>query len=212
MKDKVTIVDYGVGNLYSVQRAVEESGGSNICVSNRLEDIANADKIILPGVGAFADGMAGLRECGLIDGLKAAASDGKPILGICLGMQLLATISEEFGENNGLNLIPGVVKKIDIIDIEGGRLKVPFINWASLIIKNEGAENYCFRDIQSQSVYLVHSYQVIPDDPQDLIASYIYGGHKITAGIKRNNVTGVQFHPEKSGEVGLKFLKNFLLS
>lgn len=203
------IVDYGLGNLFSVQRAVEAVGDFTISVSNKRVEIVNADRIILPGVGAFADGMRGLQQYGLIDELTYSAKSGIPILGICLGMQLLTTSSEEFGNHVGLNLIPGSVKKIPNYSDEGERLKVPFISWAPLQIE-EDASNGLFSGVKSECVYLVHSYQVIPDVQDQIQASYLYGGHKITAAIRCGKIYGVQFHPEKSGRVGLKILKNFL--
>ena len=212
MTKNIIIIDYGVGNLYSVQRAVEKVSNLNICISNKKEDLENADKIILPGVGAFEDGINGLHVSGLVDTLKAASHSGKPILGICLGMQLLATLSQEFGEHKGLNLIPGIVMTIPNIAIDDQRMKIPFVGWASLQVENQQSTNSFAKSLNSQSMYFVHSYQVIPDDPNDLLATYSYGGHKITAAIKRKNITGVQFHPEKSGEVGLKLLELFLKS
>lgn len=210
MKKKVIIVDYGLGNIFSVQRAIEAVGDFNIIVSNKRVEIANADRIILPGVGAFAEGMQGLQKYDLINELTYVAKSGVPILGICLGMQLLTTSSEEFGNHIGLNLIPGSVKKIPNYSVEGGGLKVPFISWAPLQMAEEDAANGLFSGVKSECVYLVHSYQVIPDVQDQIKASYFYGGHKITAAVKCGNVYGVQFHPEKSGRVGLKILKNFL--
>jgi glutamine amidotransferase len=210
MKKKVIIVDYGLGNIFSVQRAVEAVGDFNVSVSNKRVEIANADRIILPGVGAFSDGMQGLQKYGLIDELTYFAKSGVPILGICLGMQLLTTSSEEFGNHKGLNLISGSVKRIPNYSTEGEVIKVPFISWAPLEFEGADASNGLFSGIKSECVYLVHSYQVIPDDQNTIKASYTYGGHKITAAIRYGNIHGVQFHPEKSGRVGLRILKNFL--
>jgi glutamine amidotransferase len=210
MKKKVIIVDYGLGNLFSVKRAVEAVGDFSVCVSNKRVEIANADRIILPGVGAFADGMQGLQKYGLIEELTYVAKSGVPILGICLGMQLLTTSSEEFGNHKGLNLISGAVKRIPKYSTEGEGLKVPFISWAPLQFDGEDASNGLFTGIKSECVYLVHSYQVIPDVQNVIKASYSYGGHKITAAIRCGNIQGVQFHPEKSGKVGLRILNNFL--
>lgn len=211
MSKRITIIDYGIGNLYSVQRAVEVSGDVDIRVGCKPEDIADADKIILPGVGAFEDGMNGLRERGLVPHLIAAAREGKHMLGICLGMQLLATTSEEFGQHSGLGLIPGDVKAIPKTGIEGNTLKVPFIGWAPLILNPDHPNGDSFLDAANgKSVYLVHSYQLQPSDPKHLLASYNVGGRMITAAVRHGNVTGVQFHPEKSGTVGLQIMKEFI--
>lgn len=211
MTKRVTIIDYGIGNLYSVRRAVEVSGGEDIRVSGRPEDIADADKVILPGVGAFEDGMNGLRERGLVQHIIAAAHSGKPLLGICLGMQLLATTSEEFGLHKGLGLIPGEVNAIPKTAVYGERVKVPFIGWAPLIMnERHPMQESCLRDVHGKAVYLVHSYHLQPSDPTHLLASYSFGGRLITAAVRHGNVTGLQFHPEKSGEVGLKIMREFI--
>lgn len=211
MTKRVTIIDYGIGNLYSVKRAVEVSGGEDIRVSGCPEAIAAADKLILPGVGAFEDGMKGLRDRGLVPHIIAAGRAGKPLLGICLGMQLLATTSEEFGLHTGLGLIPGEVKPIPRKSIDGDALKVPFIGWSPLTLNEHhlSYKNY-LATIQGKAVYLVHSYQLEPNDPSHLLASYSVGGHMITAAVRDGNITGVQFHPEKSGAVGLQIMREFI--
>jgi glutamine amidotransferase len=213
MNKRVVIVDYGIGNIFSVKRAVEVSGAANVIVSERADDILYADKIILPGVGAFEDGMKGLRERGLIHPLKSAAQDGKSILGICLGMQLMATTSEEFGIHEGLSLIPGKVQAIPKFSVDGRRLKVPFIGWSTLNVHgSQFAEFSCLGDPRKMAVYLVHSFHFLPSNPNCLLADYEYGGHKINAAVRRDNLLGVQFHPEKSGSVGLGVLKKFFRS
>lgn len=211
MAMRVTIIDYGIGNLYSVRRAVEVSGGKDIRVSGRAEDIAEADKVILPGVGAFADGIKGLRERGLVAPLLAAASTGKPLLGICLGMQLLASTSEEFGLHEGLGLIPGEVKAIPRTNLEGEAQKVPFIGWSPLMLNAaHPTQESCLAQADGKAVYLVHSFHLQPYDPSHLLASYTFGGRMITAAVRCGNVTGVQFHPEKSSAVGLQIMRAFI--
>ncbi len=211
MTHRVTIIDYGIGNLYSVHRAVEVSGGSDIRVSGRAQDIAEADKVILPGVGAFEDGMSGLRERGLVPHLLAAARSGKPLLGICLGMQLLATTSEEFGLHDGLGLIPGEVKAIPRTSVDGETQKVPFIGWSPLELNaRHPTQETCLAHAHGKAVYLVHSFHLEPNDPAHLLASYSFGGRSITAAVRQGNVTGVQFHPEKSGAVGLQIMREFI--
>lgn len=211
-KEKVVVVDYGLGNLFSVQRALEHCGVSDVCISSSIADVASADRLILPGVGAFEDGIRGLRNLGLIEPIKNHVENKKPLLGICVGMQLLATTGEEFGSHKGLNLIPGRVVPIPTDCIDGNRRKVPFIGWAkiSTITQNE-TKNIVLNELKRNNfVYLVHSYYFRPDHEDNLVATYEYLGVKLTAVIRSNNIYGFQFHPEKSGEVGLGMLKAFL--
>lgn len=211
MRKRITIVDYGLGNLYSVRRALEVSGATDVTVSDREEDLLNADKIILPGVGAFEDGMRGLRERGLIQPLIKTALEGKSILGICLGMQLLATTSEEFGIHEGLSLIPGKVHGIPNFSVDGQRLKVPFVGWSKLILNScQFLDQSCLAHTEGVPVYFVHSFHFLPLNPNHRLASYEYGDHQISAVVGHGNILGVQFHPEKSGSVGLSFLKRFV--
>ena len=211
MKNRITIVDYGIGNLFSVRRALAVCGATNVNISDRGDDLLHSDKIILPGVGAFEAGIIGLHERSLVASIIKAANEGIPILGICLGMQLMATISEEFGLHKGLSLIPGKVQPIPQYDRNGNQLKMPFIGWSTLIPNNALADDDgCLAGTTNRSVYLVHSYQFIPDDPSHLLASYDYGGNLVTAAVRNKNVLGVQFHPEKSGSVGLSIIANFI--
>lgn len=209
---KVTIVDYGVGNLYSVQRAFEVCGASDICVSNNPAEIMSAERVVLPGVGAFADGMRGLRERGLDHAIRDFAKSGRPVLGICLGMQLFATYGEEFGECQGLDLIPGKVQEMPKQTASGELLRLPFIGWSPITNPHAtGWEDSVLRNCGEQDfIYLVHSFQFKPTDCTDLLAVYRRYGVPITAAIRRRNITGLQFHPEKSGKVGLNLLRNFL--
>lgn len=212
MGHRVTVVDYGVGNLYSVQRAVEVCGCSDVLISAEAEDIINAERLILPGVGAFADGMRGLHERGLVDPIIAYARSGRPLLGICLGMQMLATQSEEFGDHTGLDLIPGRVVAIPRRAKDGSALKVPFIGWTRLAVADSPAvaDSALASLGPDASVYLVHSFHVQPADPAHRLAAYSFGGHEVTAAIRKGNITGFQFHPEKSGTVGLDIMRKFV--
>ena len=211
-KEKVVVVDYGLGNLFSVQRALEHCGASNVCISSAIDDVISADRLILPGVGAFEDGVRGLKNLGLVEPIKSHAIDKKPMLGICLGMQLLATTSQEFGSHVGLNLIPGSVLPISAENSEGERRKVPFIGWAKLSTSVKiNSNNILINELgNSHSVYLVHSYYFSPDNIENLVATYDYQGENIAAAVRSDNVYGFQFHPEKSGEVGLGLLRAFL--
>ncbi|RKQ58708.1 glutamine amidotransferase [Vogesella indigofera] len=209
---RVTIVDYGIGNLYSVKRAFEVCGTASICISNDPAEILAADRVVLPGVGAFADGMRGLQERGLDQAIREFAASGRPLLGICLGMQLFATTSMEFGNHAGLNLIPGQVHAIPAASRDGTALKIPFIGWSPLQQPTHANwdESVLASLAQQQSIYLVHSFHYTPDKQSHTLATYQYGGHDIIAAIKKDNITGLQFHPEKSGKVGLAILSAYL--
>lgn len=212
MTVRVHVVDYGVGNLYSVARAVEKAGAEVVLTENRAE-IATADRLILPGVGAFRDGMAGLAARGLDDAVRRFAATERPLLGICLGMQMLASESAEFGNYVGLDLIPGRVVPIPRLGADGMPHKVPFIGWAALNpTRAEGFVGTPLEKVEGDSVYLVHSYHLEPEADTDLLAVYNYDGLAITAATRRHNVFGCQFHPEKSGPTGLGIIASFLSS
>lgn len=208
---RVSLIDYGIGNVYSVQRALETCGAEVVFVSDAA-GIDSASHLVLPGVGAFADGMKGLRERGLIGPLRRYTAAGRPLLGICLGMQMLASVSEEFGEHEGLGVIPGRVTAIPSVSVAGRSHKIPHVGWSALA----PATDADWHDTPLQdtsigtSVYLVHSYHVIPDNACHLLATCDYGGHAITAAISAGNVHGCQFHPEKSGNEGLRILSAFI--
>lgn len=211
MSGTIHVVDYGIGNLYSVARAIEKVGGTARLTADPAE-IAGADRLLLPGVGAFRDGMAGLTRAGVADAIVAFASSGRPLLGICLGMQMLASGSNEYGAHAGLGIIPGRVESIPTVDRDGRRHKVPFVGWAVLeSSRAAGFDETILSDITPEdSVYLVHSYHFLPDDPADLLATYGHGGASITAAVARDNILGCQFHPEKSARVGLRLIERFL--
>ena len=198
----VAVIDYGVGNLFSLGSSLAAIGADFIITSNANE-IRKADKIILPGVGAFADAIAKLRALGLDEIIKDEAAKGKHILGICLGMQLLFEKSYEYGEHKGLGLLEGqVVSMQGVIPTE---LKIPHIGWNFLEIKKEHS---IFKYVkQGDYVYFVHSYYAEKCN-QSLLATTEYGS-ELTAAVALGNITGTQFHPEKSGDVGLGILKAF---
>lgn len=212
-QEKIVVIDYGIGNLYSVLRALEYCGARQILVTSSAEEVLIADKLILPGVGAFADGMNGLHKKNLINPILQHAKSGKPLLGICLGMQLLASVGEEFGTHEGLDLIPGCVVPIPAHNAEnGGSRKIPHIGWANLLQSHEMAwEQSLMRGLKEDDfVYLIHSYHFQPELKENLLAIYDYDGYHVTAAIRSNNIYGYQFHPEKSGPVGLRLISNFL--
>ena len=212
-KSEVVIIDYGVGNLLSVQRAVEACGAQAITSSNP-EVIARADRLILPGVGAFPNGMNALTSLGLVDVIKTTAADGVPLLGICLGMQLLFNESEEYEVSKGLGIIPGRVLPVPAQSSDGSSLKIPHIGWYSLVVA-EGAEwdQTILKHLTPRdAVYFVHSYMAVPDDPAVRIADCFYGGNRIPAVVESRNIYGCQFHPEKSQSIGLGIIANFLTS
>lgn len=198
----IAIIDYGVGNLFSLSSSLR-AVGAEVVVTDDREILKKADRLILPGVGAFADAAAKLRAGGLDGFVRAQAASGKPLLGICLGMQLLFEKSYEFGEHQGLGLIPG-----EIVPMQGtipADLKIPQIGWNRLQLKGESP---LFQHIQDGDyVYFVHSYYASGCDPY-VIATTDYG-IEMTAAAAHGNVYGCQFHPEKSGPVGLKILAAF---
>lgn len=213
MSNSVTLIDYGVGNLLSVARAFEYCG-AKVFLTDDPEEIDRAERLVLPGVGAFADGMQGLRDRDLVAPISRYAKKGRPLLGICLGMQMLTTMSEEFGEHHGLDLIPGRVRAIPRIATDGTKLKTPHIGWSALHrTELSNWENSLLADTEpGTSVYLVHSFAVEPDDYRHLLSDCVYGGHRIATTIRRGSVIGCQFHPEKSGPAGLRMLAAFLRS
>jgi len=211
LKPTVTIVDYGSGNLLSVQRALEHCGATAI-LSDDPAVIASAERLVLPGVGAFAEGMQGLRDRGLVDPIQRFATSGRPLLGICLGMQMLATTSSEFGNHEGLNLIEGNVVPIFSQSTTGQPLKIPNIAWCELKPTSQGELAGSPLDglPDDAAVYLVHSFHVVPRQSAHLLATYDHGGQLVTAAIRSRQVVGCQFHPEKSGKIGLQILNSFL--
>jgi imidazole glycerol-phosphate synthase subunit HisH len=210
----ITVVDYGAGNLLSVQRALEKCGAT-VQFATSAADIASASRLVLPGVGAFADGMAGLRERGLVDELRKFGASGRPMLGICLGMQLLMTESEEFGVHVGLDLIAGRVVPIPRTAIDGRPHKIPHIGWSALQIPPglQAWSDGILADVRpGEAVYLVHSFAVMPQLATHRLADCDYNGRTICAALRMGNLYGCQFHPEKSGLVGLKILSRFIRS
>ena len=199
----IAIVDYGVGNLFSLQSSFKAIG-EDVSVSGDAEKIRRADKIILPGVGAFEDAANKLRATGLDKVLIEETAKGKPLMGICLGMQMLFDKSYEYGEHQGLGLIKGNVKPIGDVIPDG--LKIPHIGWNALHFNGKKHELFKYIN-EGDCVYFVHSFYAA-DCAENVIASTEYGA-ELTAAAANGNVMGCQFHPEKSGKVGLSILKAF---
>ncbi len=217
---KISVIDYGLGNLRSVIKAFEKVGVS-ACITDLPAQIVKADYLVLPGVGAFRDGIEGIRAKGLLDAIVKFVNAGRPMLGICLGMQLMMTESEEFGRSCGLDLIPGkVVSLKSPKEVNEDGYKVPHIGWNGLFIPGQRADtgegnvhrwrDTILSDTQSGTeVYFVHSYVVKPDDSEHVIATTVYGGQELCAVMQKGNMIGCQFHPERSGPVGLDMLRRF---
>lgn len=203
----IAVIDYGVGNLFSVEKALLHSG-AEVEVTHDAERIAAAEKLVLPGVGAFGDCMKRLEATGLIPVIRHEIEAGKPLLGICVGLQILFEGSDESPNAAGLGVFSGRVRRIEALD-----LKIPHMGWNSLDFakRHEGRSGIdLFRGISAGSyVYFVHSYHAVPEEPQIITAQAMYG-ECLTAAVAKDNVQAVQFHPEKSGAVGSAILKNFV--
>lgn len=195
----IAIIDYGMGNLFSVEKAFVKLG-AEVVVTRLPEVILKADKVVLPGVGAFGDCMRNLTEYGLVDVIREVIARGTPFLGICLGLQMLFDGSEEDPGVKGLGIFPGMVRKI-----VAPALKIPHMGWNNLEFTGDSR---LFSDLAEPYVYFVHSYHAVPEDNSLVTAVVDYGG-PVTAAVGRGNIQAVQFHPEKSGTVGLAMLANF---
>lgn len=197
----IAIIDYGAGNLHSVQKAIEFVGGQALITSDAGQ-ILEAEKAILPGVGAFKDGMDGLKKNNLVPVIKEFAASGKPLLGICLGMQLLFEEGHEHGIHKGLSLLPGRV-----LEFESDTLKIPQIGWNTLQLSVDSALTSEIPD--DSYVYFNHGYYCQPEISAHSLANTDYGV-EFTSVVKSKNIYGVQFHPEKSQKIGLQILRNFV--
>ncbi len=212
MSRVVTVIDYGMGNLLSVANAFNWCG-AEVRVSDRREHIADADLLVLPGVGAFANAMEQLRISGLDEAIKEYARKERPFLGICLGMQMMLAESNEFGLHKGLGLIEGTVEPIPHEDAEGNAHKIPHIGWAEISSSVEGdswAGTILDRTPQGTPFYFVHSFTAFPHSQHNRLADTWYNGCQVSAVIQKGSLYGCQFHPEKSGEKGLELIKTFL--
>ena len=209
MSRKVVVVDYGIGNVLSVTRAFTRVG-AEVSLSNSPYEVEHADRLVLPGVGAFSDGMKGLDAARLTDAVKRYAQRGRPFLGICLGMQMMLDTSTEFGTHKGLGLIPGTVIAIPTTTADGAPHKIPHIGWNRLVPRGDWNATILGGLPAEADTYFVHSFMAEPADPSHRLADCNYNGRRVGAVIRRGHLYGCQFHPEKSGPVGLKILENFV--
>ena len=202
----IAIIDYDMGNLRSVQKGFERVGHQSV-VTRSPQEISNASHVVLPGVGAFKDCMDNLKNYGLVEPILEAIKSGKPFLGICLGLQLLFSESEEFGKHQGLNVIKGkVVRFSSELRTPNSELKIPHMGWNNIKIERRPP---ALKDVaDGVHVYFVHSYYVVPED-DSIIATKTTYGIDFVSSIWKDNIFACQFHPEKSQKVGLKILKNF---
>ena len=207
----MTIIDYGGGNLLNVIRAFRACG-ADVTVAERPEVAARAGRLVFPGVGAFADAMQELKRRDMVSAIKSFASAGNPFLGICLGMQMMLDESDEFGLTRGLSLIPGRVVPVPATGHDGRPHKIPHIGWNELYKRSESDWAGTLLDgiDEGVSAYFVHSYMAAPADPAQSIAHCYYGAHPVCAVVGAGVTFGCQFHPEKSGPVGLRMISNFL--
>jgi len=198
----IAIIDYGAGNLHSVKNALDFLGAESVITGDK-DVILSADKVILPGVGAFGDAMKMLEEKGLVDVVRQVKESKKPLLGICLGLHLMFEESEESPGVKGIGLFGGKVKKIPDC-----ALKIPHIGWNNIETKDT---SWLFSELGTEPyVYFVHSYYAVPED-ESIISAYTEYGERLSIAIEKDNVAAVQFHPEKSSDIGMKILKNFIL-
>jgi len=218
----VALVDYGRSNLFSVEAALKKVG-ANVIIARNHKEIMSADKLVIAGVGAFGDGMKGMKDNDLINPIKEFVATGKPVLGICLGMQLFMSEGEEFGIYEGLDLIKGRVVRLKEAGVNTKKIKIPHVGWSYLFPPNNNGtpqtsehsdiwqKEAILRGILEGSyVYFIHSNVVLPDDKDLIIAEAVYGNNNICTVIRKGNIVGCQFHPERSGEVGLKIYSNFV--
>jgi glutamine amidotransferase len=198
MSNIIGLINYGIaGNIHSIKKAIEKAGGV-VKVINTKEELESVEKLVIPGVGSFKDAMQELQKSGLLDALKIAATT-KPTLGICLGMQILSTLGFEYGKTEGLSLINAEVKPM-IVDA-----KVPHMGFNKIdVVKS----NRLLNGLENEEFYFMHSYEVV--NYTNIAALTEYEGHKFVSSLQQNNLYGVQFHPEKSREAGIKLFKNFI--
>jgi glutamine amidotransferase len=206
---KIAIVDYGLGNLFSIENACRLAGHEPFITSDKKK-IEGSDSLILPGVGAFGDAINSLNKSDLTNFLINYANSGRPFMGICLGMQLLFSESEEFGTNKGLGLIEGRIIKFEKTNKKGQIVKVPQIQWNTIMDRNNIWKDTPFKEIpEGAYMQFVHSFYAVPSSKDYILSETVYGSTTYASAVISKNVIGIQFHPEKSGEVGLSIYKNW---
>lgn len=205
---KIAVLDYDIGNIRSICAALEKVGSTPRLTRN-MRDIMEADGLVLPGVGAFPHGMRKLKEFSLDRLIKDFAATNKPLLGICLGMQMLLSYSDEFCHTQGLGLIPGSVRKLSSLNVEESKL--PYVSWSELQRPEDTSWNGTVLEgvTPKENMYFVHSFMAVPNNKNHVLSYTNYSGSQFCSSVKKGNVYGCQFHPEKSAETGLKILSNF---
>ena len=210
IRKKIVIIDYQLGNLFSVKQACD-AVGMDVKVSSLKNDILSADALVLPGVGAFREAMNNLEKLDLVEPIKNKVKSGTPLLGICLGLQLLFTKSEEFGSGYGLNLIPGTIKKFPK-EVDGRKIKVPHITWNQIYKADYSWQDTPLKELNDKEfMYFIHSYYVKPDDKNCILTYTNYEMVEFCSSVIKNNIFATQFHPEKSAGNGITIYKNWSL-
>jgi imidazole glycerol-phosphate synthase subunit HisH len=212
MTGKVVILDYGVCNLLNVARAFAHIGSDVEVTTNPAFAVA-AERLVVPGVGAFQNSVTAVRKNGFDEAIVSFIATGRPFLGICVGMQMLFDTSEEFGLHQGLGVLPGVVKPIAATTNSGAALRVPHIGWNGLVEPEQGRDwtgTLLEHTPSTSPMYFVHSFAAVPEVHAMRLADCVYGGHRICAAVEHENIVATQFHPERSGEIGLNILRHFV--
>lgn len=213
MSSKITLLDYGMCNLFNVARAFEHCG-AEVTITEDAVIAQKAEKLVVPGVGAFRDSIREIEARGLDEAIKRFIETGRPFLGICVGMQMLFEASEEFGEYAGLGILAGRVMAIPSLTTAGAAQRIPHVGWNHLVTTETGRSwRGTLLDAfegKQPAFYFVHSFAAKPDDPAIRLADTVYGGHRICAAVQRENVMATQFHPERSGEMGLRLIQHFM--
>jgi len=214
MKTKITLLDYGMCNLLNVARAFQHCG-AEVVIAEDPATAYNAEKLVVPGVGAFPDSMRMLQLLGFDDVIRQFVITERPFLGICVGMQVLFESSYEFGHTAGLAILPGTVESIPCKTVNGENQRVPHMGWNPLLFPENNLlswEGTLLQGLKNQesSMYFVHSYAAIPSDVQTRLADVFYGGHNLCAAVQKNNIMATQFHPERSGKLGLDIIRQFI--
>lgn len=210
MSIRVTVLDYGIGNLLNVLRALEHCGASVQVVDKASDEVLSAPRLVLPGVGAFGDGMRELRARGFDDLVRRFAQTGRPFLGICVGMQMMFEASEEMGEHAGLGLLRGRVQPVPATGADGEKHRVPHIGWRALQPARDWQGSILAEVRPGERAYFVHSFAAQPADAAVRLADVQYDGRLLCAAVQHENLTGCQFHPERSARAGLGMLHRFL--